>query len=453
MTSTERAVSPPEATRDATAAPRERTPWVLAFLCFLVPALPTFVVLPGPLKSNGSPARMIAVLLFGLVMLGYLLVRRTQQTRSVNPGTVVMLAYFLLWLLTYGVGLTGNDTYDTATNRTRALITLVSHVGVGLYVLARVRTDRDRNIVLGCMAAGLVFACLVGVLQSLASIDLRLLLQPPGFVLNNEDLDLSERLGATRVTGTSQHPIEFSVLAATTIPLTMYFARHASSRNLRMLAAAGCGIAILAMPAAISRTGVIALAASLLVYMFAFKVRPIAIAIVVGGIAIAGYNMVFPHIVNALWTTITGSIGDTSIQSRTDDYATVSSIFRAHPVFGMGLGGQPDLLDNEWLQSVVQGGLVGLAAMALISGGAILGISAALRTATSPGEREQAYMLGAVAVGILTSSATFDLFFYQQPTLIFFMVFALLWSKFTVPTPEPTGSTVKRRWRRASISG
>src|SRR5262249_50964415 len=43
----------------------ERTPWLLAFLCILIPALPSFVVLAGPLKSNGSPARMIAVLLLG----------------------------------------------------------------------------------------------------------------------------------------------------------------------------------------------------------------------------------------------------------------------------------------------------------------------------------------------------------------------------------------------------
>ena len=44
---------------------RERTPWLLAFLCLLIPALPASVVVAGPLKSNGSPAKMIAVMFFG----------------------------------------------------------------------------------------------------------------------------------------------------------------------------------------------------------------------------------------------------------------------------------------------------------------------------------------------------------------------------------------------------
>lgn len=447
MTSAPTTSTPPDPGTTVTgAAPRrEPVPWLLAFVCFLVPALPTFVVLPGPLKSNGSPARMITVLFLCLVILGFLATRRSGQPRRMNPGTAIMLMYLLLWMLTYGVGLLNHDSFTTATNRTRALITLLSHVGVALYALNRVRSPRDRNIVLGCVAAGLAFACLVGVLQSVASIDLRLLLQPPGFVLNNEDMELTERLGAVRVTGTSQHAIEFSVLAAVTIPLTLYFARNAGTRLRRVMSAGACAVALLAMPAAISRTGVISLAAALLVYMFVFKARTIAAAVLVGGVAIAGYAALFPGIVNALWSTITGSAADTSISSRTADYATVSAIVRDRPVFGMGLGGQPDLLDNEWLQSVVQGGMVGLAAMALISVGAILGITAALRSATSAQEREQAYMLGAVTVGILASSATFDLFFYQQPTLIFFAVFALLWAPYTVAAPEPCGGRDHRR--------
>ena len=119
----------------------------------------------------------------------------------------------------------------------------------------------------------------------------------------------------------------------------------------------------------------------------------------------------------------------------------MSELFRGHPIFGLGLGGAAPstigYLDNEWAQMIVQGGLVGLAAMTVLSGGAIFGIAAALRRATSPREREQAYMLGAMAAGILASSTTFDLFSFEQATLIFFIVFALLWSPFTIPAPEP----------------
>lgn len=422
---------------------RERTPWLLGFLCFLIPVLPAYVVLPGPLKSHGSPAGMIAVLFFGLVVLGFVTVRRTTPSLRVSPGAMILLLYFLLWLAIYGVGLLQYDPSPgwalISASRTRTLIIFIAHVGVGLYVLARVRTARQRNIVLGCLAAGLTFACLVGVLQGVSSIDLRFLFQPPGFVQNTDELALAERIGVNRAKGTSQHPIEFSVLATVTLPLTIYFARHATTRNIRLLSTAACGLAILAMPVAIARTGVISLVAALLILMFAFSVRQLVIGVIIGSLAIGGYFVTLPHIANALLNTIVASEEDESVLGRTVDYATVSQTFRAHPVFGLGLGGSPPteygFLDNQWLQAIVQGGVVGVAAMLVLAGGGIFGIAAALRSAASRRERDQAYTLGSMFVAILVSSFTFDLLGFQQASLILFIVFGLLWTSFTVSSP------------------
>jgi polysaccharide biosynthesis protein PslJ len=431
--------------------PRERTPWLLGVLCVLIPVLPTYVVLPGPLKSNGSPARMIAVMLFGLVVLGFVMVRRTAPARRVNPGAIILLLYFLLWLTTYGLGLLRFDQSPgwsaTEASMTRSLITLTATVGVGLYVIARVRTPRQRNIVLGCLAAGLAFACLVGLLQTLTSIDMRLLFRPPGFAVNKEDLSLAERVGVNRAAGTSQHAIEFSVLATVALLLTIYFARSAATRNIRFLSAAACVLAILAMPAAISRTGVISLVAALLIVMLALSVRQIAIGIIVGSFAVGSYLFVFPNIAKALWYTIIQSEEDPSVRDRTADYAVVSQTFRAHPVFGLGLGGSPPdqygLLDNQWLQAIVQGGIVGVTAMIILAGGGIFGIAAALRRAATRRERDEAYIIGSVFVAILVSTFTFDLFAFQQATLILFVTFGLLWSRFNVSLPgartTPTG--------------
>ena len=126
---------------------------------------------------------------------------------------------------------------------------------------------------------------------------------------------------------------------------------------------------------------------------------------------------------------------------RTADYAEVSQTFRAHPVFGLGLGGSPPetygFLDNQWLQAVVQGGAVGVVALMVLTGGGIFGLAAALRSASTPREREQAYMLGSMFVAILASSFTFDIIGFQQATLIFFIIFGLLWSGFFVSLPGP----------------
>lgn len=422
------------------AKPRERTPWLLGFLCLLIPILPSYVIPAGPLKSNGSPAKLIAALLFGLAVLGFVLIRRAASTRTVRPGVVIILLYFLLQLAVYGVGILHPGSALVEASKTRALINLVANVGVALYIVARISTTRQRNFVLGCLATGLAFACLAALLQSLTHIDLRFFFQPPGFVVNTEDLDLSLRSGVKRVVGTSAHPIEFSILAAVTVPLAIYFARNATKWPVRFAALVLCVLALVSMPGAVARTGVIALAVALFVYMWNFTVRQIATALAVGSALVVGYAIYAAGIATALWGSITGAGEDDSIQARIVDYAQVSQTFRAHPLFGIGLGGSPPteygLIDNEWLQAIVQGGLVGVTAMILLAGGGIFGFAAALRSATTRRERDQAYMLGSMFIAIIVCSFFFDLFNFQQATRILFIVFGLLWSSFTVSLPS-----------------
>lgn len=448
MTTSEVAASTPIdplASRSESVKTEDRLPWLLGILCVLMTVLPSYVLFPGPLKSNGSPARMVAVVFFGLVLLGFLVVRRTTRVRRVQPGVPILLVYFFLWLTTYGVALLNFDPSPAAAatdaSMTRSLIALTANVGLGLYVVMRIRTSRQRDFVLGCLLCGFVFACVVGLLQSVASVDLRFLLQPPGFVVSTDTLTLVERAGAKRALGTSEHAIEYSILTAVALPLALYFARYARTRNVRILSVAACVLALVTVPTGVSRTGVIALGAALLILMFVHTVRQIAVGLIVGAVAVGGYMTVFPNVTKALWETIITSERDPSVLARTADYATVSETFRANPVFGLGLGASPPeiygLLDNEWLQAVVQGGLVGVTAMIVLAGGGIFGIAAALRRASTPRERYQAYVLGATLVAILVSSFTFDLFGFQQATFLFFITFGLLWSGFTVESPVP----------------
>jgi O-antigen ligase len=295
---------------------------------------------------------------------------------------------------------------------------------------------------------------LVGLLQNSAHIDLRLLLQPPGFAINepvqnpgingvlNPGINgvLAERFGARRAIGTSGHPIEFSVLAALAVPLTIHFARFARNRQLRLLALAASVVALLAMPAGVSRSGVVALAASLLIYIWGLKLRELANALAAGAVVFVVAAIALPHNLLALWNTITNSQEDLSVINRVARYARVAELFHGHPVFGIGIGGTPSAeygpLDNEWLQALVQGGVVGLGAMIILVCGGIFGLAAALRGAKTRSERDQAYTVGAMFAGILASSFTFDLFSYQQVTLVFFILFGLLWSNFIISSPE-----------------
>jgi polysaccharide biosynthesis protein PslJ len=429
---------------------RERTPWLLAFFCLLIPVLPASSVVQGPLRSYGSPARLIAFALFLLAVLGFVLSRRTLRSAWVRPGMVFVLTYLLFLLMVYGVGVSHLDSPAVEASKTRSLFNLLVHVGVAMYAMTRVQTVRQRNILLGCLAIGLTFNNVVGLLQSFTHVDLHLLFQPPGFVstvdIQGRNLSgvITERLGAIRAFGTSGHAIEFSVLAAVTVPLTMHFARYATSRLVRQLSALAAVVALLAMPAGVSRSGVVALLAATAVYIWAFKLRKFATIVSVGAVACLLGFAASPRTGQALWLTVINSAQDNSVLERIGRYARVSQTLHEHPAFGLGLGAAlPDeygYLDNEWLMALVQGGMAGFVAMALIAGGAIFGIAAALRCADTPRERDQAYSLGAMSVGILASSFTFDLFTFQQATLVLFLLFGLLWSNFTVAIPQASGS-------------
>jgi O-antigen ligase len=142
------------------------------------------------------------------------------------------------------------------------------------------------------------------------------------------------------------------------------------------------------------------------------------------------------------------------VLERVADYARVSQTFHDHPVFGLGPGAsipsEYGYLDNQWLQEIVQGGSVGLAAMTVLASAGIFGIAAALRDATTPRERDQAYTMGAMLIGILASSYTFDLFTFTQVTMLFFILFGLLWSNFTISTHARTTRAVADRASFAS---
>lgn len=425
------------ATIEPNAAPQgERKPWLLGFLCIVLLAIPAEIVPVGPLKSYGSPAKILALIAF-LLVVGSLF-PKSAKTHFLRPGSIFLLAYLFLFLMSYGVGLSLVSTEYTSDNRTRAVVALVANIGAGLYVMSRAETIKQRDFILGCIAVGLVFNCCVGVLQNLTDVDLRNLLQPPGFVknLNREgtDVGIAERFGAKRAIGTSGHAIEFSVLAAISVPVALYFASFATSRAVRVMSIPAVLVGFTAVVAGVSRSGVVALGIALIVLAWSYTVQRLTLGLLVV-IGISWMQVIInPNSLSALWSTITNSAEDLSIQARLADYATVSQTFREYPLFGLGLGGNPPVeygfLDNQWLQALVQGGLAGLTAMAALAIGIMFGATASLRQSQTAKERAQIYTITAMLFGILASSFTFDSFAvsYQQVALIFFILFAVCWS-------------------------
>lgn len=433
---------------------RESVPWLAAATCFIVPVIPTISVLPGPLRGHGSPARILAYLCLVLVVVGFFKAKKKSARALPNAGALIMLGFLFLQLLTFAMGMLEVGSSVVESSKTRTALVTLADAGIALYIIGSVHTFRQRSIVLGSLVSGLAFACAVGILQGLTPLDLRFAFVPPGFVENLEASGLAVRGATIRVLGTSDHAIEFAVVAAATVPLALHFARFAATPIRRQLSTIGCVLAFMSVPLAVSRTGVVTLIAAMVFYAFAMRLRFLGNAAVVGLAILLFYKIIYPGPLNSLISTITGSGSDDSILTRTEDYEAVQEQFKRDPLFGLGLGGYPPTefryLDNQWLQAVVQGGLVGLGAMMLLSLGGVAAINSGLRHSKTERDRDQTYALGAALIGVLASSFTFDLFTFQQATFIFFILFGLLWVTphrndtvltRSIETPEPRTQT------------
>lgn len=411
--------------------------WLLCFLCFVSGIFPSYLVATGPLRMIGSPVKFIA---FGILFIGVIGFAATRNAtllpiqRQLNPGIIAILLFGVLRIVVWGAE-NATTSSDVRQSQTAYFLLTIAIVGLTLYTMLVVRTYEQRSLVLAWLLAGLAISCIVGLLQNLAAIDLVPEITPTGFINTPQEAPYEDvRGGATRARGTAGHPIEFAALTAVAVPLALHFARYAKRRRFRIASALTAVIALLAVPTGISRSGIVALLAVFLVYIWSLTVRQIATGIVVMALAIAIQLLTKPLTLQALWGSVTGASEDSSVLARVDRTTRVLDTFSEHPIFGLGpgfgAGRSYGILDNQWFTMIVTGGIVGLASMIVLTAFGFAGLASALRSSDSAPERGQAYALGAVFSGLIASSFTFDLFSFQQGTYTLFIVFGLLWSSY-----------------------
>jgi O-antigen ligase len=146
--------------------------------------------------------------------------------------------------------------------------------------------------------------------------------------------------------------------------------------------------------------------------------------------AIAVFTVVMrlfiPGLVGTLFSLFDNLSGDPSIQHRTQDYARADVQIAMHPVLGRGFGTylpqKYGPLDNQYLGTLVETGIIGLAALIFIL---LAGVYAALRirmTAKDPVIRDLGQTLIASLSVIIVADATYDAFGFIMATGMCFML-------------------------------
>lgn len=372
-------------------------------LLFLIPSR----LVVGPIGAFGTPANLAA-----LAGLGWWLLARTIPELGAHQGRqplrTVLFAYVAIVLATYAAAYTRPMVGVEIRAADRSVLGLAAGLGVALLIAdgvpsaARLETLLRRVTWCGSVVA------VLGILQFTVGLDLAAWLWIPGLEANDALELISQRSLFRRVSGTAIHAIEFSVVLAMVFPVALHFAMDDPDRGRReRLVALSIALAI---PMSVSRSGILALAVGLLVVVLGWswrrRIRGAAVAVAF----VVALRFAIPGLVGTIRSLFSGLAGDPSIQGRTHDYALVSEIFQQRPWLGRGPGTfVPDrypILDNQYLLSLVEVGLLGVLGLIVLLATAItLALRAAGRRPAWPLGRAIAASIAAGAASLITFDA------------------------------------------------
>ena len=418
----------------------------------LVFAIPSSLVVGG-FGAIGQPG-----LLFSLIAPAWWCASRfvpsIQSDQEFQPIRLALLLYLAYMVASFGSAGTRSLTRLEIDNSTRELIRLVTLTGLALLVADGMRDlERLRTLLARVALLAGAFAVL-GIAQFFAG---EFLMPTPRW-LSGQPPSIGTRAGLARPQGTARHPIEFAVVVAAMLPLSIHFFLYPRKRNRRVAAAVGVVLLLLAVPVSLSRTGVVSLAAALFVLGLGWSWRRRLNGLLLFLLAIPMISAAAPGVLGVMVGLFTNVDQDFSIQARLSRTSAVMAIVRERPWFGLGFGTWSSdgefLLDNQIWFSLLETGYVGLTLTILLP---ILAAGLAISPGNGPATTEETRHLGfAIAgsiAGLSISMITFDAFFYRILTSLLFLLIGAagaLW-RFTRIETAPASPGLWRSGRQSPL--
>jgi O-antigen ligase len=350
--------------------------------------------------------------------------------RGRQPIRVTLMLFVGAVLISYALFNRELQPVDFSNAADRGLVLVFALAGLVLLAADGIdRTDR-LMVLLRRMTFAVALVAIVGIVQYVSKQDF---VSPvfnafPGLTTNDVVAFAGRSSAFTdirRVSATATHPIEFGVVLAMAFPFAAFYAltdrfRRGLHRWWQV------AVILIAQPMAQSRSGMLATAVAAVVLFCAWP-KP-AIRKVLGWlpVSLVALRFAFPGLLGTITGLFLHFQGDSSYTSRTQDYGNVGKYIAQHPLFGRGFGTflPKDFffLDNQYLMSLIDIGVVGtVAVIALMVSGIVLAFRAS-RWAMTHERRLLAISLCAAIAGGTLTLATFDFFSFQMATGMLFLL-------------------------------
>jgi polysaccharide biosynthesis protein PslJ len=427
---------------------------IYLFLLMLIPSVLGFNVLGG----SGSPATLFAIVLFLTYLIAWLHPALAPASGR-QPIRVAVITFFCALLATYvSVNRLTLPTLQ-ANGADRGVILVCGWLGVALLAADGIdRIDRLhtllRRLVLGAAAMGAL-----AVTQFFTGLDLIKYIVIPGLVSQTPYIDVQDRGTLRRPSATALDPIELAAVLAVALPIAVHWARYAppGKRGWRWLQV---GFIVVALPMTLSRTAFTALAAVVLVVLPVWPRRERWYAYVIGLVGMTGMALAIPGLFGTFRTLFEGIGSDTSSTSRTGAFSSAMPFIQAHPWFGHGFGTfLPEtyfFTDDQYLLTLIEMGLLGLAALVTMFVTGWVTARRARSLSTDPETRHLAQCLAAAVVASAVCFATLDAFSFMIISGVTFLVLGCIGAQWRlIRTGEPPAWTEAGSvpgWQAASSS-
>lgn len=360
-------------------------------------------------------------LLLGLLWLGSQMVNTLGMGKGRTAVRLALFVYFSSHLVTYAIATRRGLLTDELRVADSSIIRISAMVGIGVFLCDSIRGWDGVERVVKMLVVGATVSALVGVLQFGLGLDLVAYFNVPGLRKLGVYDTIQIRNGFRRPAGTTNHPIEFGLVCAMAVPLTAHFLTQAHDLGRPVLRWWCCLVLVGAgSMVAVSRTAILCLVVALVVMVFFLPGRRklTVPAIGIGFLAVAG--AVVPGLLGTLYKLFANASDDPSVTGRTNDYPLVWAQIERFPWFGRGFGTYfPDryiLLDNQYLNTLVENGYVGVFAFIGLMLAATYSAWSARRLTTDPLQRSLAGALVAAVLVAAVGAVTFDLLAYALVT-------------------------------------
>lgn len=417
---------------------------VFGVMIFLLTIFPTVLIVPNTSGDIGRPA----VILCMLMWCWWIASRSHPRLAMAGPQPIrwAVLIFLLSQLVSYAIGFQRGLTAMEANAADRVLLALVAFLGVILLAADGLPNWDRLRAVLRVFVWCSVFMSIVGVLQAILPFDPVRYLTIPGLQAG-ELIGLQARGSGVRVAATTTHYLELCGTLSLAWPIAVHFATYPGEQRLRPRYIFAAVVITFGILETISRTGIIAIAIATLMLMPLWSWRKRYNTMVLGVAMFGVLAVTAPAMARTLFNMFADAGEDPSITSRTDRYELVGFYFSQRPWWGRGSGTwvppMYQYLDNQWLRTVLENGIVGVMAMALVHLIALAVAVLAFRRARSAEDRHLCLALAAIQVMAMFIAYTFDVMAYSTYVTALGIMIGLcgtVW-RFTHPTGKIRTST------------